>query len=116
VRRPKAELVAPEARLAAWLGDRLVVVEGEELRIVGGSLRLSRSGITALAASPDGRWLGVGTRDGTIALYDEGGALRFEGVVHNGPVSALAFDLAGNRVYAAGADGEQGLILGLRLP
>ena len=103
------------ARLAAWMGANLVVVEGDAARIITGSESRPLSapaGLTTLVASSDGLWLAIGCADGRVLLLDDNGAVRLERVAHHGAVTALAFDLATNRLYSAGEDGPHSLILG----
>lgn len=118
-RAPKAEMVAKDARFAVWLGAQLVVVEGDTPRFAGlGEQRalVPLAGLTAIVGSSDGRWLALGAGDGRVLVLNANGAVRMERVAHHGAVTALAFDLATNRLYSAGDDGANSLILGWALP
>lgn len=117
-RVPKATPVSTTARLAAWLGSRLIVVEGDAPRPVaeGSPSWPSLAATTALAASNDGAWVAFGTADGKVVLRDAQGAVRAERVLHRGAVTALAFDLAARRLWIAGADGPHSVVLGWSLP
>jgi hypothetical protein len=115
-RLPKALAIAPQARLATWLGTRLVLVEGDTPRLVDGPTLAPLEKLSAMSGSSDGLWLALGAADGRIRVLDAGGAVRMERVAHRGPVTALAFDLAANRLYSAGEDGTHSLVLGWALP
>jgi len=118
-RAPKATPLTKTARLAAWLGTRLLVVEGDVPRLVDGSswpAVASGANVTALAASSDGAWVALGTAEGKVLLFDGQGAVRVERVLLRGAVTALTFDLAARRLWVAGTDGPHSVVLGWALP
>ena len=65
----------------------------------------SLAGVSALAASPGGRFIAVGLASGSIELREaDSGALVASYAGHSTPVVALAF--TGDRVVAAWAEGH----------
>ena len=95
-------------------GDRLAVLNGTRLDLIScntGSvlqtLELPEVG-TCIAADPTGQWLAVGTEKGTVAVFDGEGKDTFEPAeadrLHDGAVTALAFEPDELRFFSAGAD------------
>ncbi len=61
--------------------------------------------LSALATSPDGRWIALGHPDGVIDLWEASSRKWKRGLLgHDGTVTALAFDPGGNRLASAGMD------------
>ncbi len=64
------------------------------------------SPISALAVCPLGKYLAVGTQDGTVRLFStKTGTLESSETAHNGPTHALAFNNDGRYLASGGADG-----------
>lgn len=103
---PKGLAVLADGRLAALVGAEVVIrakADGKPLQ----TLTLPEPG-TVLAADPTGRWLAVGTANGTVAIFDVEEKPEFllsaSEKLHEGAVSALLFEPEELRFYSAGAD------------
>lgn len=96
--------------------DRLAVLCGQEVLILAknSGQELQRFDLaeecTALASSPNGDWLAVGTITGTLAVFESEKKDQFEPGdkqrIHGGQVTALLFDKDELRVLSAGADAK----------
>ncbi len=77
-----------------------------EYKIRGGDLQTKRTGVSALAFSPDGRWLAAGSRSGTIQVWDtlitNAPPITLAG--HETPVRSLAFTPDGTTLVSASLD------------
>ncbi len=106
---------APTA-LALLDGGRLAVVAGSEVVIVDRKTGAARQRFplpdegTAIASDASGKWLVAGTARGVVAVFEAedrsdihaGDARK----LHEGAVSALAFDPDELRVYSSGSDNK----------
>jgi WD40 repeat protein len=64
-------------------------------------------GITALASTPDGRWMVIGTRDGTVQVWDGvSGKQRADLHGHRLMVTSVAISSDGATAFSAGGDPE----------
>jgi ParB family chromosome partitioning protein len=95
-----------DGRLAALVGSQVVILstkDGKPLQ----TLDLGEPG-SCLAVDPTGLWLAVGTRLGTIAVFDAEGKNEFllsaSAKVHEGAVTSLLFEPDDLRFFSAGAD------------
>ncbi|WP_406694960.1 HEAT repeat domain-containing protein [Singulisphaera sp. Ch08] len=103
---PKALALLAEGRLAVLAGSQVVILarkDGKPLQ----TLPLAEPG-TALAADPTGRWLTVGTAQGTVTVFDVEDKPEFllsaSEKLHEGAVTALLFEPEELRFLSAGAD------------
>ncbi len=79
-----------------------ITAHGAEVRTGGTTLRVPSGFVTALALSPDARWLAVGDSAGALSLYEAPGwTLRARAARHQHRVSALAFSDEGTLVSAS---------------
>ncbi len=111
-RGPKLEAAASalaplaDGRLAALVGSRVVILSRKDGKTLQ-SLDLTEPG-TCLAVDPTGRWLAVGTRQGTVAVFDAEGKDEFllsaSGKLHEGAVTAILFEPDDLRFFSSGAD------------
>ncbi|MEN0063632.1 MAG: HEAT repeat domain-containing protein [Myxococcota bacterium] len=93
------------ASVALIAGDALVIVDSE-------GVEQARFGLpdrgTAIAAMPNGAFVVVGCRDGTVAVVerqDDGTFVpRASAELHQGPVTALRFERDEPRFWSAGED------------
>ena len=94
--RPFAQLV-----VASGLAGPFITARGATLSSGAASWSLTEGVVTALALSPEGRWLAVGDSTGALSIY-EGPAwqLRARASRHEDRVSALAFSAEGTLVSA----------------
>ena len=78
------------------------------LKVDGRGLHGHRGPITALALSPDGRWLVTGSADATARVWDltaaNPAATAIELRGHGGPITALALSPDGRRLVTGSAD------------
>ena len=95
-----------EKRLAAICDSRLLIIDtgkGDVLQTID-----LPSPATAIAADPTGQWLAVGTKDGTVAVYEcedkDAFAISESEKLHNGAVTALLFQAEELRFFSAGTD------------
>jgi ParB family chromosome partitioning protein len=112
-RGPK--LAAPLVALAPLAGERLAVASGAQVAVlarvdgkVAQTLELLEA-VTCLAADPTGQWLAVGTKKGTVAVYEcETDPAEFQlsdsATLHEAAVTALLFEADELRFLSAGAD------------
>lgn len=64
-------------------------------------------GVTDLAASPDGRWVALGTLDGTLLVYQVGGSAPVARMAaHHARVSAVAFSADSQWLASGGWDND----------
>ncbi|MEO0600725.1 MAG: HEAT repeat domain-containing protein, partial [Myxococcota bacterium] len=106
------DLVEPVPTGLAPVGDDLAVIAGDSLAITDrAGAEIVRFGLTdratAVAASPDGAFVVVGSRDGTVAVVErtaEGYVARASAELHEGPVTALRFEREEPRFWSAGED------------
>ena len=77
-----------------------------EYSIPAGTLETKRTGVSALAFSPDGRWLAAGSRSGTIQVWDTQitNALPMTLPGHEAPIRGLAFTPDGTTLVSGSAD------------
>ncbi len=98
--------VLADGRLAALVGSRVAILSRKDGKLLQ-SLDLPEPG-SCLAADPTGRWLAVGTRQGTVAVFDAEGKDEFllsaSGKLHEGAVTALLFEPDDLRFFSSGAD------------
>ncbi|OUS26046.1 hypothetical protein A9Q99_19935 [Gammaproteobacteria bacterium 45_16_T64] len=97
-------------------GGRLGVLAGDQVDIINAtsgallqSLPLPEIG-TAIASDASGQWIAVGTAKGTVLVYDNEDAAGFTlsetDKLHEGAVTALAFDPVELRFLSAGNDNQ----------
>lgn len=102
------DLAIDSAGTAAWVASR----DGTIRAISLGTGRIERtwrigSSATAVAISPDDRYLAIGAADGIVCLRRVAdGALLQCMIAHQGQVSGLAFDPAGARLASSSWDGR----------
>lgn len=106
----------PLIALRPAAGDRLALIAGTSLIILSQASgeELQRFDLEdetrALAISPNGQWLAVGTVLGRLAIFTCEGKETFEHSdtqkIHEGAVTALLFDEDDIRVLSAGADSK----------
>ncbi len=92
------------AEVAVVAGDALIVVDHQATEVA--RFGLPDQG-TAVAASHDGTFVAVGCRDGTVSVVEhaaEGWVPRGSGELHQGPVTALQFEVEEPRFWSAGED------------
>lgn len=110
------ELEAPPRELALLSEERLAVLTGAQVLILGRkdgktlqTLDLPEEG-TALAADPEGLWLVAGTKAGTLAVFDCEDKKEFMAAEsakpHNGAVTALLFEPEELRVLSIATDNQ----------
>jgi hypothetical protein len=111
-RQPWPLTFAADGRSVAWFDGDLCIRE-----IAGGGERFHVSApgmVTALACSPDGRFLACGQADGRLVVHSIGtGKQRVQRQGRQGPLYALAFSRDG-RQLASGS--ENGTILIWKVP
>jgi ParB family chromosome partitioning protein len=108
------ELPAPATALAALGDDLLAAAAGNAVHVIdrtNGKLVQTlefAEPVTSLAGDPTGAWLAVGTRDGTVAVYEREGRPDFrvseQAKLHEAAVTALLFETGELRFLSAGAD------------
>ena len=99
------DLAVDTARDQAWVASRAGTVRGYDLR--RGALITTwhlGSGATAVAVSPDGRFVATGTADGILCLRrrDDGALLQCV-AAHDGPIAGLDFGADRGADRASGA-------------
>ncbi|QDV34780.1 HEAT repeat domain-containing protein [Tautonia plasticadhaerens] len=106
----------PASALSPLQGDRLAIAAGPTVVIADVSKPDARpiqsldlpAAATALAADPTGRWLVAGTARGDVSVFTAEGREEFilseSARVHEGAVTALAFEPDELRFLSAGAD------------
>ncbi len=102
--------------LALLEGGRLAALAGAEVVIVDRKTGAARQRLalpddgTALAADASGRWLVAGTGRGVVAVFEAEERDSFVAAeakkLHEGAVTAIAFDPDELRVYSTGSDGK----------
>ena len=70
-----------------FFNDRL----GRIVSLYGDESRRFWNGVSALAASRDGRWIAVASQDGTVRIYDTNTIQRVGAILPDQPASVLAF-------------------------
>jgi len=109
---PVGAPVEPAPIGLAIAADALALASGDALVIVDAAgTEQARFGLpdraTAVAASRDGVFVVVGTRDGTVAVVERTAAgylPRASAELHQGPVTALRFESEEPRFWSAGED------------
>lgn len=103
---PKGLALLAEGRLAVLAGSEVVILAQKGGKTMQ-TLSLPEPG-SALAADPTGRWLAVGTAQGTVAVFDVEDKPEFllsaSEKFHEGAVTALLFEPEELRFLSAGAD------------
>ena len=94
--------------LTVALGNRLCFFTPVDYSDARKPLVLSAGAITALAQTPEGRWLVTGHEDGTMCLVSLGrdAAVEQSWRGHSGRVRSVAVSLDGNWLGSGGADGK----------
>jgi WD40 repeat protein len=78
--------------------------EKPEYLIKKDSIKVSSSGVTAIALSPDGSLLACGTADGKLKVFEVGGGIKMAAKEHTGSVKSLLFSPDSSKLYSGAAD------------
>ncbi len=108
------KLPGPPKGLAILSDDRLGAIVGSELLILSRQDGRTKQSLplpavrSAIAADPAGKWVAVGSVDGSISVFEGEGAAEFvpsdSRKVHEAAVTALLFERDDLRFFSAGAD------------
>ena len=112
------EIDAPVVAMVPLADDRLGLLVGPSLLIVSTSKKLSllqrfelSNEGTAIAANPNGDWISVGTKEGSVHVFcvdeeSESGefVISESAKLHEGAVNALLFENDELRFFSSGAD------------
>jgi eukaryotic-like serine/threonine-protein kinase len=100
-----------EATARCWPWETVRLIDTSARRVVGTIQPLNRDSENpwlAMAFSPDGQSLAIGSSEGTISLWSiaqpRQPKLRFHLPGHRGPITNLAFDSQNRRLASAGTD------------
>ncbi|MEM6426007.1 MAG: hypothetical protein AAF728_12750, partial [Cyanobacteria bacterium P01_D01_bin.128] len=100
-----AQLLWQDARwIGGTLGGTLVVGAAAPLAIQQAS-QAHRDGISAIALSPDRRWLATGSTDGTLKLWHWPTVTAQHQLSHGWSLSAIAFTPDGQHLISGSRDG-----------
>ena len=102
------DLAVARLRRQVWVSSRAGHVRGFDLQ--SGALVATwhlGSPATAVAISPDERWVAMGTSDGLVCLrrYRDGALVQCT-LAHDGQISDLAFSVRGERLSTSSWNGE----------